>query len=258
MTIDECLYNCRNQWAGKVYNPNKPHPYGINFKCLNEVLFPYTYRSEVYAGKPDIEDLEYYIPNTLGITKRLLEKYGWQKLKGSNLTTDNLYGSIPLAQLLLEKNMMLISTMRSNRKGLAKAMKDVQDREENSTIVWHEKAKGKMTVTSYTPLTKSSGMKNILALSTIPNLPSLGVTRDDGKVKSALLKTYDMTKGGTDICDQRKDSYTSNTKSRRWTKKILCYMLDETRVNAQTVLALNQNKDPRKVISFDFGWALAK
>ena len=76
MTIDECLYNCRNQWAGKVYKHNKPHPYGINFKCLNEVLFPYTYRSEVYAGKPDIEDLEYYIPNTLGITKRLLEKYG--------------------------------------------------------------------------------------------------------------------------------------------------------------------------------------
>ena len=76
--VDENLYNSRQAITFKVYNPNKPHPYGINFKCLNEVRFAYTHRSEVYAGKPtEMEGAEYYIDNTFDITTRLFEKYGW-------------------------------------------------------------------------------------------------------------------------------------------------------------------------------------
>ena len=115
-------------------------------------------------------------------------------MKGSNLTTDNLYGSIPLAELLLSKNVTFISTMRANRKGIPKEVKEVRDRGENSSIVWYEEKEGKLTLTSYVVKTKSKGVKNILVLSTIPNLPSLGITKDDGKQKPALLKVYDFTK----------------------------------------------------------------
>jgi hypothetical protein len=117
LTIDEDLYNCRNQWSGKVFNLDKPHPYGINFNCLNEVRFPFIYRSEVFAGKPELDGAGYYEPTTFGLTVRLLAKYGYPKLRGSNLTSDNLYGSIPLAQHLLEKKIIFITTMRANRKG---------------------------------------------------------------------------------------------------------------------------------------------
>ena len=41
-----------------------------------------------------------------------------------------------------------------------------------------------------------------------------------------------------------------------WPKKVLSYMLDIARVNAGTVLALNQGKDPRKINSFHTVWAL--
>ena len=44
--IDECLYSCRNALSFKVFNPNKPGKYGLLFKCLNEIQFPYTFRSE--------------------------------------------------------------------------------------------------------------------------------------------------------------------------------------------------------------------
>ena len=54
ITVDECLYSCRNQFVGKVYNPNKPAKFGINFKSLNDATFSYTYRSEVYCRKPEL------------------------------------------------------------------------------------------------------------------------------------------------------------------------------------------------------------
>ena len=59
---------------------------------------------------------------------------------------------------------------------------------------------------SYVVNTKSSGKKNVLALSSVP--PLLGVTMDDGKHKPAILKLYDLTKCGTDIVDQRMGKYT--------------------------------------------------
>ena len=102
VAIDECLYPSRGRQPAKCYNPSKPAKYGVNMKDLNEVTFPYTYGSQVYAGKPD-QPGDFYLPKTEQITLRLLENYGWNKLRGRNLTTDNLYTSIPLANKLLDK-----------------------------------------------------------------------------------------------------------------------------------------------------------
>ena len=90
-------------------------------------------------------------------------------------------------------------------------------------------------------------------------MASLGVTKDDGKQKPAAIKVYDFTKAGTDIVDQRIDIYTCSTKSRRWPRKVFSYMLDVTRVNSQSVYALNPHKNPRSgVDSRKFGWSLAR
>ena len=78
-------------------------------------------------------------------------------------------------------------------------MKEIQNREENSTVVWHEKEKGKMTLSSYCVKTKSKGKKIVLLLSNYPNLPILGVTQDDLKCKTALFKMYDFSMIGTDV-----------------------------------------------------------
>ena len=56
-----------------------------------------------------------------------------------------------------------------------------------------------MVLISYVVNTKSKGKKNVLALTTMR--PLLGVTKDDDKVKPAIPKLYDYTKGGTDIVD---------------------------------------------------------
>ena len=46
--------------------------------------------------------------------------------------------------------------------------------------------------------------------------PILGITRDDGKAKPAIIKFYDHMKGGTDIMDQISERITVKPKSHRW------------------------------------------
>ena len=44
------------------------------------------FRCELFTGKPQIEEPNgYYVSTTLGITLRLLERYGYEYLKGCNL-----------------------------------------------------------------------------------------------------------------------------------------------------------------------------
>ena len=102
----------------------------------------------------------------------------------------------------------------------------------------------------------SKGLKNILLLSSLP--PILGITKDDGKHKPALLKFYDFSKGGTDIIDQRMGMYSVNTKSKRWMVSGFSYILDTIRVNSQTVFAMSKKNDPRKLESFTFAFELVR
>ena len=185
MVIDECLYAMRNKWAPKCYNPSKPAKYGANIKCLNDCQWTYTYRMELFCGKPDIIDEVngYYCSTTYGLTVRLLEKYGWRNLRGCNLTTDNLYTSLPLLETLEEKQMTFLGTMRSNRLGVTKEMTKTDGREDKSVVVWFEKEKIRTTLTSYVRKTKSKGWKAILMLSNLSGFPVMGITKDDGHYK---------------------------------------------------------------------------
>ena len=106
------------------------------------------------------------------------------------MTTDNLYTSIPLANKLLERSMTLVGTIRHKRMGLPKEVKSLVNRDENTTEVWWEKDKQKITLNSYVVKTKSKGKKNIILLATMS--PLLGVTKDDGKKKASIYKFYDF------------------------------------------------------------------
>lgn len=52
-------------------------------------------------------------------------------------------------------------------------------------------------------------------------------------------------------------TYSSKPKCRRWSVAVFSYIMDTTRVNIHTLIALNTGKEPRKVNSFDFGRKLA-
>ena len=76
--------------------------------------------------------------------------------------------------------------------------------------------------------------------------PCLGITKNDGKEQPAIYKLYDFTKGGTDIVDQKISYYSTKSKSVKWKMVAFYFILDTSRVNAQTMLALNEKKGSRK------------
>ena len=53
-------------------------------------------------------------------------------------------------------------------------------------------------------------------------------------------------KEGTDILDQKICFYSCKTKSRKWTTIAFLYFLDTCRINAASVLAMNEHLKPRK------------
>lgn len=149
----------------------------------------------------------------------------------------------------------MLGTIQVNRKGLPREVKSLAGREDLSYEVFYNETSPHISLHSYVVSTKSTGKRNVLILSTMH--PYMGVTKDDGKKKPYLYKIYDFCKGGTDIVDQRITVYTVRIKNRRWTVIMICYLLDTSRVNASTIWALNNGKDPRKVDSHTFGWQLA-
>ena len=76
------------------------------------------------------------------------------------------------------------------------------------------------------------------------------------KKKPKIYKVYEFTNGGTYILDRRAKYYICKVKSNKWTIAAFSYILDNRRINASTILALNKKDDPWKVNSLDFGWEL--
>ena len=66
LAIDETLYPTRARIGFRQYIHNKPKKYGINFKSINSVEFPYTHSIVVAAGKPENGDGPHYTPTVLG------------------------------------------------------------------------------------------------------------------------------------------------------------------------------------------------
>ena len=115
-----------------------------------------------------------------------------------------------------------------------------------------------MALCSFNVKTKSKGKKNVLMLYNDASIIR-HYERDDGKKKPAICKLYDFTKGrggGGDIVDQKISYYTTKAKSSKWNMVAFYFILDTTMVNALTILALKEKKNPRNIDSFEIGFEL--
>ena len=211
LSLDETLYPTRVGVAFHQYNKDKAAKYGLLFRSINSVELPYTYTSVICAGKPVDKPRPYYVQTTDDIVKYLVNSVTREaNIKGHNLSTDRFYTSIEIANWLLEKNVTCVGTIKGNRRGIGD-LKSLVNRESPSTKVYWDKDNTILNVTSYVVNTKTSGNRNVLVLSTLN--PYLGLTKDDGKSKPAIIKFYDFTKGATDIVDQIMGKHTIKPKS---------------------------------------------
>ena len=203
-----------HQIAFHQYNTKKPHHYGILFKSLNDVHYPYTYKSVPYASKPKIGQGLYYVKSMIDYVKYFITKTEEQQnLHGRNISINRLYTSVELSKWLLTRNITTVGTVQKGWHGIPHKLFDVKGREK-FTVTCHYKEKEKdMCITSYTVTKTSKGKKNVMTLLTMR--PMNTCTKDNDKFKPQIFKFYDFTNGDTDIVDQMNNFFTTCAKSNR-------------------------------------------
>lgn len=146
-------------------------------------------------------------------------------LIGRNITMDNFFTSVPLAEKLLEKNLTIVGTLRQNKPDIPPIMKPSKSRLIHSSEFGFN---GNMTMVSYV---QKKG-KAVVLLSTMHD--DKAVDEDSQKKKPEVIQYYNRTKGGVDTVDQMVGTYTCKRRTRRWPMVLWYNMLDIATLNAYT------------------------
>ncbi|XP_062312239.1 piggyBac transposable element-derived protein 4-like [Osmerus eperlanus] len=194
VTIDEQLVPFRGRCRFLQYMPSKPAKYGIKIFWMCDARIPHAIDGMVYTGRQPGEEVQRNLGEN--IVQQLC--YGIRQT-GRNITMDNFFTSVPLAEKLLEKNLTIVWTLRQNKPDIPPVMKPSKLREKHSSEFGFN---GNMTMVSYVP---KKG-KAVVLLSTMHD--SRVVDDNSVKKKPEVIQYYNKTKGGVDTMDQMVRTYT--------------------------------------------------
>lgn len=216
-TIDEQLVTFRGRCSFKVYIPSKPGKYGIKVWALCDAENFYCCNFEVYLGKINGIAEKNQGPR---VVKTLASHwYG----SGRNITTDNFFTDITLAEELLSQNLTIVGTVRKTRKDLPKCLLDIRERATYSSQFLFTR---NLTLVSYVTKPK----KFVVLLSSMHHQHD--IAGEDLKFKPDIITSYNETKSGVDCLDKIVREYSSKRCTRRWPLRLFFNWLDVASYNA--------------------------
>lgn len=231
VTIDEKLEAFRGRCSFIQYIPNKPAKYGIKMFVLCDAKTHYMSNIEIYCGQHP--EGPYKVQNTpTEIVKRLVDPI---KATKRNLTTDNWYTSIPLAQILLKDyKLTFLGTLKKNKRELPAEFLPHKNREVKSSIFGFQKD---LTIVSHVPKKN----KSVILVSTMHDSGEI----DQETKKPEIILDYNATKGAVDTFDQMCGSYSVKRITRRWPLVIFFSIMDMAGINA--FILYNSNANNKKI-----------
>lgn len=223
VTLDEMLDPFRGKCSFRQYMPNKPAKYGIKIQALVDARLFYTINLEVYVGVQPAGP--YAVDNsTTAVTKRMIQPISGT---GRNVTMDNWYTSVPLAEdLLTQHNLTVVGTIKKNKPEIPDDFKK-KGREVSSSLFGF--GKNHSTLVSYCPKKN----KVVLLLSTMHDDAS--VNEGTPKRLPEIISFYNSTKGGVDVVDRLKLNYSVARTCYRWPLRLFFSLLDIGVVNAHVI-----------------------
>lgn len=188
----------------------------------------YTSKLEGYVGQQP--EGPYNVSNSASdVVYRLCQNI---KNSGRNLTIDNWFTSIPLAQTLFtEYKLTLIGTIRKNKRELPIEFSKPTARPECTSMFGFGQD---CTIVSYIPKPK----KNVLLMSTLHRSDEIDANTGN-KQEPVIITDYNATKGGVDTVDRLCANYSCARNTRRWPMVIFYEMLNIACINCQVIYTAN-------------------
>ena len=191
LTIDEQLFPCQARCPFLQYMVNKPDKFGIKFWLLTDAQSKYLCNGKPYLGK-DPSDL----PGDVCLT--LLQPY---YKKGYNVTTDNYFTSLKLAEELKQKKTTILGTIRKQRREVPSTELIMKDKELYASEIFSSPSGCSLTIY------KAKKKKVVCILSSMHRNVNI-----DQCYKNKLPETiqyYNKSKVGVDVLDQMARYHTS-------------------------------------------------
>ena len=216
LSVDEGMISHKGRISFKQYMPAKPTKYGIKAWLCADSENGYVNNFEIYLGKDKdgeadtAKGLGHYV--VMNMTKPYHGKF-------HHVYFDNFFNSPALMEDLLKEKTLACGTVRTNRKGLPKALKR---RMEKGEIITKQKGQTSLVMTTW----KDKREINMLSTNCSPDEPPKRISRrskdgGEGEIeKPAVVCNYNENIGGVDSSDQMLSYYSLGRKSHRWYKCI--------------------------------------
>ena len=219
LTVDEQLMPLKSRCSFITFMPNKPDKYGVKFWVLADVKTKYVSCIDVYLGAQE-KEARRGVPLAESVVVKLTNHI---KNKGYNITCNNFFTSLPLAEKLAKDKVSIVGTMRKNRRALREKMtKPKKKGAYSSDFYWHDPQN--FLFVKYQPKEK----KSVCLLSTMHS--STDVDTNTEKKKPEVILFYNANKVGVDCLVQMARLYTTAT--RRWPVAVWGNILDIAAINS--------------------------
>jgi len=205
LTVDEQLFPTKARCRFTQYMPNKPDKFGIKFWILAELSSKYCLNLKPYLGK----DEERVTSLGTHVVMTLMEPYFG---RGYNVTMDNFFTSVELAQKLLDKRTSLVGTLRLNRREIPVSSKLTT----RDSIFYSCDSLNRVKY-------QAKPTKTVVVLST---LHKGAACQTDGKRKPEAVLYYNENKCGVDMLDSMCRQTTTKAGRRRWPLAVFWNILD--------------------------------
>ena len=222
-TVDESLLGFRGRCSFKQHIPNKPSKYGIKVYVLADSQSFYFVSSKIYAGAGT------HIPGLLVPTQAVLDLINPISGTNRNITTDNYYTSISLANKLKSNQLTLVGTMKKNKRCIPSSFLTKADA---GTFQYAFDYANNFTLLSIAPKKN----KRVVFLSTMHAIRS----HDTVTGKEEISVFYNHEKGGIDSHDQMCALYTTTRKTNLWPMRIFYGIVDSSALNAFIIFTHNK------------------
>ncbi|XP_056643942.1 piggyBac transposable element-derived protein 4-like [Diorhabda sublineata] len=229
LCIDEMLVKFRGRCSFRMFIKSKPGKYGLKVQCMCDAKTHYLYNAFIYTGKPLIQRNSSQSVPTQDVLKLTEPVYGSNR----NITGDSWFTSIELVDLLLQKGLTYVGTIRKNKREIPREFLPNKTRPEESSLFGFVRDK---TLVSHVPKKN----KSVVLLSSMHHEISV----NEQSKKPEIIEFYNSTKGGVDALDLKCSNYSCSRRTRRWTNAIFGAIMNVSIANGYVLWVLsNQNKE---------------